>query len=952
MAERALVAKPVADTASHRSVASRVRPANDAFEREADRVADGVMSGPDESHPRRPLPRLLPTVNHSVAGQGRGLDAETRTFMESRFGYDFGRVRVHTDERAAGSAHAVRALAYTSGASIVFAANAFRPQAPVGRRLLAHELTHVVQQANTVGLLHGVQRAPAPATAGTWYQDAIDQVDASKRRMADQAKKGEFVWVPNYDVEKALLDLCEAVDKKANGDVPKKLDALLKAGLWVHLQILSRSLLTELTARMYEMGLESDAERLRKAYAAEDRFGPYNDDIYGARRKVDYLTRLVAGATSDAKAESPETIAASMHRFVRAYVAVRDEYLAIDMKLVETERQQTYGYMVMRPGMSHVEYYEAIRGQLDLWQRGLSTFEQAAMDAARRDLESPTPTGSGAALLKALRSAMVGELSAALFPQDTKLNISSESFAITHTEMGKGKGSISDEFAKGKESRKVPITTYTPDQEWVRELHASLHHFYRARIEQLNVLGRVYGVLDVLEPEKNFADTMKKAEKASDNAATIRNMSGGRLRLDSDDDWRAFLLQKYNDLTNPTVPAPATPQTAGAPAPAPTAKKAVQPAEALHDIIDLLFAYLKAFTVHARFTNIYDVGETSYLNRPFPRALTGQAVHDCGVYALRVAYMLSLLRKELDLKFQFVILPVHVSLVITGGKIRLPAYIIENDEFTEISADDLDDKRKKWQAYMDPTTGTAPAGKADEEQFLGELASTEFIRGPIDMPFRVTDVPPPVKDAQAEQRQLWAYYQRVSTQDVFGPSSTKKGDPNYLFHTHYLELTEEGRRMFNEVVVPFWNTAAPDAWDRLQVKLAGDPAKRAPGAAAPTTLKVADLLKPIGDYQHDFDDVMKPVKARYDRFADDERRLSARLRADPNLAKAGTRLSVGARANMFWTYYWDMHAARIKTYNTALVGRPTTDDETIEAVGKTLDPQWIPREDKKVTPLD
>ena len=298
--------------------------------------------------------RVFSTVHDSFAGGGRGIDSETRAFMESRFGYDFGRVRVHTDERARSSAKGLGALAYTSGASIVFAANSYNPQSPAGRRLLAHELTHVVQQSNDVGLLHGIQRAPDPAATGSWYQDAIDRLDLSKQRMAEDAKNGGLVIPPPYyDVEKALVDLCEAVDRKANDEVPKKLDALLKLGLWVHLQILSRELLTELTARMYEMGLEQDAERLRKAYASGEKIGPYDDDIYGARRKVAYLTRLVAGASADAKGDTAETLASSMHRLVRAYVAVRDEYLRIDMDAVREERRHTYGRMVMRPGMSH-----------------------------------------------------------------------------------------------------------------------------------------------------------------------------------------------------------------------------------------------------------------------------------------------------------------------------------------------------------------------------------------------------------------------------------------------------------------------------------------------------------------------------------------------------------------------------------------------------------------------
>jgi hypothetical protein len=86
----------------------------------------------------------------SVVGQvlrspGRPLDDSTRAFMEPRFGHDFGRVRVHTDEHAAESARAVNALAYTVGRDVVFGAGQYRPATAEGRRLLAHELTHVVQ---------------------------------------------------------------------------------------------------------------------------------------------------------------------------------------------------------------------------------------------------------------------------------------------------------------------------------------------------------------------------------------------------------------------------------------------------------------------------------------------------------------------------------------------------------------------------------------------------------------------------------------------------------------------------------------------------------------------------------------------------------------------------------------------------------------------------------------
>ena len=71
--------------------------------------------------------------------------------MEPRFGHDFSGVRVHTDARAAESAWSVNALAYTVGRDVVFGTGQYAPGTSGGRRLLAHELTHVVQQQGSVG---------------------------------------------------------------------------------------------------------------------------------------------------------------------------------------------------------------------------------------------------------------------------------------------------------------------------------------------------------------------------------------------------------------------------------------------------------------------------------------------------------------------------------------------------------------------------------------------------------------------------------------------------------------------------------------------------------------------------------------------------------------------------------------------------------------------------------
>ncbi len=168
----------------------------DAYEREADRVADAVVAGhppqlarvrqssrpglyrkvmqPEDLVDSMPPPGAEPAagsagpteeVQRSAAGEpgtvtpqfeqtleraaggGEALPAPTRSFMESRFGWDFSAVRVHRDAQADTLARDVNARAFTLGDDIFFARSQYQPDRPSGQRLLAHELTHVVQQS-------------------------------------------------------------------------------------------------------------------------------------------------------------------------------------------------------------------------------------------------------------------------------------------------------------------------------------------------------------------------------------------------------------------------------------------------------------------------------------------------------------------------------------------------------------------------------------------------------------------------------------------------------------------------------------------------------------------------------------------------------------------------------------------------------------------------------------
>jgi hypothetical protein len=98
------------------------------------------------------LDSVQPIVHEVLGSPGQPLDQETRAFFEPRFGYDFSHVRVHTDSKAAESARAMNALAYTIERDIFFGQGEYSPRTKQGQELLAHEITHALQQSSSNGL--------------------------------------------------------------------------------------------------------------------------------------------------------------------------------------------------------------------------------------------------------------------------------------------------------------------------------------------------------------------------------------------------------------------------------------------------------------------------------------------------------------------------------------------------------------------------------------------------------------------------------------------------------------------------------------------------------------------------------------------------------------------------------------------------------------------------------
>jgi len=237
----------------------------DPAEAEADRVADRVMRMPQPHLPSTPTVRTGPTAQRKCAacsdtamacpsceeqahvqrkpdataatgeassgfkqrlGTGAPLDSESRAFFEPRFGRDFGDVRVHADAQADFAARSLSARAFTLGRDMVFAAGEYDPRSEAGRSLMAHELTHVVQQrASAPSIQRSLSVDPTPPADP---QDPLSTQPPAAFRTLAFSEMGAIVHslCDQFNVDSAgnvapsTPDGCNDLDAVAGGSKP------------------------------------------------------------------------------------------------------------------------------------------------------------------------------------------------------------------------------------------------------------------------------------------------------------------------------------------------------------------------------------------------------------------------------------------------------------------------------------------------------------------------------------------------------------------------------------------------------------------------------------------------------------------------------------------------------------------------------------------------------------
>lgn len=268
----------------------------DKFEREADALAEqvcgsgtkmnrasptGANAFESNSKPERQTVQRLPSGSSSSSHPGAGvqgvatsngqpLDTGTLAFMQSRFGHDFSRVRVHTDGEAAVSAQAVNARAYTQGEHIVFGRGEYEPQTNEGRRVLAHELAHVIQQGGRADVLQRYPKGPGviPPVMEKRVDKALETMKLSSLNYevaAANSIEGGAIDVASPD----FVDTSQAPPQPISFST-----AMTRKGSWERGEIPDMQLKAYLPGTQREMPIKKGME----AFTAQH--GDYNGVIY------------------------------------------------------------------------------------------------------------------------------------------------------------------------------------------------------------------------------------------------------------------------------------------------------------------------------------------------------------------------------------------------------------------------------------------------------------------------------------------------------------------------------------------------------------------------------------------------------------------------------------------------------------------------------------------------
>jgi len=217
-----------------------VNEPDDIYEQEADRAAEQITNEEDSQLPidAGDTPDIQRQAISSDGGMkapanivpsgGQALPATTRTHFEKRFGHDFSGVHVHADDQAAKNARSVNARAFTAGQDVVFGAGEYQPDTPDGQHLLAHELTHVIQQGGQRQQIQrqetpdgGTDRATSDSEAGANQSFGFSE-EEMESRLSSTPPEGADTSTESVELESGTESTLSEVEEESGEEHPEE----------------------------------------------------------------------------------------------------------------------------------------------------------------------------------------------------------------------------------------------------------------------------------------------------------------------------------------------------------------------------------------------------------------------------------------------------------------------------------------------------------------------------------------------------------------------------------------------------------------------------------------------------------------------------------------------------------------------------------------------------------
>lgn len=795
-------------------------------------------------------------------------------------------VRLHAGLHAGRAASAIGADAFAVGRHIVFGANRLPSGDAARDPLVAHETAHIQQQATARSVtIDRKPSAPAP-----------DPYRALTRRIDEESKQRYPGILGHLTTLLKLQELAKAVEAKNLKAVSTLVQQFVQRDTEHPLDPASAVVLDDvpmvLVTRIFLLGLAAESAKLEQHFFRSRPSAyrqPVRDEGHSIRFAVlsGVVAELESSSTFVDVASAEETIGRAAFVFGQL-----DASLAgVDVVKIRKDRDAARAAMYSglseplafheTPGRTDTAFYSGVLGLMGTLIQVLQRAFQVIMDAAISEVEGGGQKHDALKKAKSVLDSKVKppllSLRARHYAQLTTRDLAPgalvpqlASVAVTRSDFEHRRKRHLDYFDRSKRSPSVDITAYDREETSFSEKELDVERILLIRTRQIALLERLAGVA---VDEKTHQVTAESRQDAA-LVAGVKQFS-----LHGNDGWRQLLLAKFE------------------------AAKAEKKSdwEALLSTVGLLRSYLSAFTLHTPY-NIDEFGD-NYLSRTFPRAMTGQLIHDCGVYALRIAYMLSLVREKLHLTFRAAIMPVHVGLVISfGDDVSKGALYVNNNNIIPVDGKRLQEFAATWRGRDASGKALAKPAKLDVQALHGEIVASTFAEG-VDLPVRFADVPrsPIGQKSAMNKATLWSWYHQINKTAVTQPVT---GTPQpELLYLGYLRTLKE---IHNSIRVPAYVQANRQfVADRPALEVASRNLTSTNAATKAQAIAVLQRHKAL------LEKIFEPLRAARVKAQADADTLSAFMHSHPAAIGSAAKLRTAQRLNLSIDFDIDLYLGPI-----------------------------------------